>query len=104
MIKLIKIATVIGILALTLSVASAKTIYIPDDYAKIQWAVDNATAGDTIIVRDGIYTENIKVNNSVTIKSLSDNPSDTIIQANDRSHHVFEVHADNVTISGFTLR
>ena len=104
MIKLIKIATVIGILALTLSVASAKTIYIPDDYAKIQWAVDNATAGDTIIVRDGIYTENIKVNNSVTIKSLSDNPSDTIIQANDRSHHVFEVHADNVTISGFTIK
>ena len=104
MIKLIKIATVIGILALTLSVASAKTIYIPDDYAKIQWAVDNATDGDMIIVRDGIYTENIKVNNSVTIKSLSDNPSDTIIQANDRSHHVFEVHADNVTISGFTIK
>lgn len=104
MIKLIKIATVIGILALTLSVASAKTICVPDDYAKIQWAVDNATAGDTIIVRDGIYTENIKVNNSVTIKSLSDNPSDTIIQANDRSHPVFEVHADNVTISGFTIK
>jgi len=35
------------------SVASAKTIYVPDDYARIQWAVDNATAGDTIIVRDG---------------------------------------------------
>ena len=28
------------------SVASAKTIYVPDDYAKIQWAVDNASAGD----------------------------------------------------------
>ena len=34
------------------SVASAKTIYVPDNYTKIQWAVDNATAGDTIIVRE----------------------------------------------------
>jgi len=29
--------------------ASAKRIYVPDNYAKIQWAVDNASAGDTII-------------------------------------------------------
>ena len=38
------------------SVASARTIYVPDNYAKIQWAVDNASAGDTITVRDGTYT------------------------------------------------
>jgi len=37
------------------SVSSARTIYVPDDYEEIQWAVDNASAGDTIIVRDGIY-------------------------------------------------
>ena len=29
------------------SVSEAKTIYVPDDYARIQWAVDNASAGDT---------------------------------------------------------
>ena len=44
------------------SVASARTIYVPDDYAKIQWAVDNASDGDTIIVRDGVYVENIDIN------------------------------------------
>ena len=38
------------------SVSSARTIYVPDDYEKIQWAVDNASDGDMIIVRDGIYT------------------------------------------------
>jgi len=27
------------------SVSAAKTIYVPDDYAKIQWAVDNASDG-----------------------------------------------------------
>jgi len=51
------------------ALASAKTIYVPDNYAKIQWAVDNATAGDTIIVRDGTYYENVIVNKQLTIKS-----------------------------------
>jgi len=36
-------------------------ISVPDDYMKIQWAVNNATEGDTIIARDGIYTENVDV-------------------------------------------
>jgi len=39
-------------LACVVCVASAKTIYVPDDYARIQWAVDSASIGDTIIVRD----------------------------------------------------
>ena len=43
------------------SVALASATTIPDNYAKIQWAIDNASAGDTIIVRDGTYYENLKV-------------------------------------------
>ena len=42
----------------SVALASAKTIYVPNNYANIQWAVDNATAGDTIILRDGTYYEN----------------------------------------------
>ena len=42
-------------------VSVALAIYMPDNYAKIQWAIDNASAGDTIIVRDGTYYENLKV-------------------------------------------
>ena len=49
--------------------ASAGNICVPDNYTKIQWAVDNATAGDTIIVRDGKYTENVDVNRRLTIQS-----------------------------------
>ena len=55
--------TVFAFLVLTAfaSVSEAMTIYVPDDYEKIQWAVDNASVGDTIVVRDGVYVENIKV-------------------------------------------
>jgi len=85
------------------SLASAKTIYVPDDYAKIQWAVDNATAWDTIIVRDGTYIENILVNKSLTI--MSENGSaNCIVQANNSNDHVFNITADNVTIKGFTVK
>ena len=90
-------------LACVVCVASAKTIYVPDDYAKIQWAVDNASAGDTIIVRPGTYIESVYVNKSLKIRSYSQNPSDTIVKAPAWFLHVFLVNADNVYISGFTV-
>jgi len=36
-----------------IGIASMATIYVPDDYAKIQWTVDNASAVDTINVMGG---------------------------------------------------
>ena len=90
-------------LACVVCVASAKTIYVPDDYAKIQWAVDAASAGDTIIVRPGTYNENVDVDKPVEIRSYSQNPSDTIVKASNSGDHVFDVTADNVYISGFTV-
>ena len=36
-----------------LSFSGSDVIYVPDDYSSIQSAVENATAGDEIIVRDG---------------------------------------------------
>ena len=40
---------------------------------------------------------------SLTIKSTSGNPTDTIVQAKSPDDHVFEVTADYVNISGFTI-
>ncbi|RJS84156.1 DUF3160 domain-containing protein, partial [Methanophagales archaeon] len=85
--------------------SSSATIYVPDDCPTIQEAVDAASPGNTIIVKDGTYTENIKVNKSLTIRS--ENGSDfTIIRSatSDMWGHVFEIdEADHVTISGFTV-
>ena len=86
-----------------LPVAAATTIYVPDHYSTIQAAVNAASPGDTIIVRDGIYTENVNVYKSVNIHSQNGAAS-TIVQAADPNDYVFEVMADYVNISGFTVK
>jgi len=82
------------------SVSAAKTIYVPDDYEKIQWAVDNASAGDTIIVRDGIYYESIIVSKHLAIKS-ENGPENCIV--NGSGSDVFALMADGIRIEGFTI-
>jgi len=87
--------------------ANAKTIYVGpgEEYTSIQDAIDNATDGDVIIVRDGIYYENIKVTKErLTIKS--ENGSDNcIIDGGDRNRSsVIVLKANGTTIEGFTIR
>jgi len=82
------------------SVSAAKTIYVPDDYARIQWAVDSASIGDTIIVRDRTYYENVVVNKKLTIKS--ENGSAYCI-VDGGSSTVFTLEADGIRIEGFSI-
>lgn len=37
--------------------AASKTITVPNDYSTISEAIGNATNGDTIIVKNGVYVE-----------------------------------------------
>jgi parallel beta-helix repeat protein len=77
---------------------------VPDDYETIQDAVDNADSGDTIIVRDGICFENVKVDKEhLTIRS-ENGPDSTIVLAPIINDPVFEVSEDYVNISGFTVK
>ena len=83
--------------------ADSTTIYVPDDYAKIQWAVDNANSGDTIIIRDGVYVENVYVSKAfLTIRSENGSENCTV-KASDPAYHSFEITADHVNISGLTV-
>ena len=69
----------------------------------IQHAIDNASAGNTICVKDGTYNENVDVTKShLTIRS--ENGSDvTTVTAADITDHVFNVTKDYVNISGFNV-
>ena len=83
--------------------ASPAIIYVPDDYSTIQAAVNAASPGDTVIVRDGTYIENVDVNKDhLTIRS-EHGAEVTIVQAANSRDYVFEVSADYVNIDGFMV-
>ncbi len=81
-----------------------KTLYVggsgPNNYTKIQDAIDNANDGDTVFVYCGIYHENIFVNKSIDIVGEYRYRT-IIIAAHDRD--IINVTACNVNISRFTI-
>ncbi len=73
-------------------------------FATIQRAVNIASPGDTIIVGDGTYVENVTVNKE-NLMILSENgATKTVMQTPGPYKSVFEVTVNNVTISGFTVK
>jgi parallel beta-helix repeat protein len=72
------------------------------DYTKIQEAIDFANLGDTIIVTDGTYIENINVDKRLTIKS-ENGSENCIIHAADPRNSIFMLTANYINLSGFTV-
>ncbi|PXF57566.1 MAG: hypothetical protein C4B59_14970 [Candidatus Methanogaster sp.] len=70
--------------------------------APIQAAVDNATAGEMICVAAGSYTENVNVDKPRLTLEGEGGDVVTVTAANS-GDHVFEVTADYVNISMFTV-
>lgn len=70
----------ISLLALAaLPVAAATTIHVPADKPTIQGAIDAAVDGDTVLVSDGAYLENIDFKGKgITVKSVNGAKTTTI--------------------------
>lgn len=81
----------------------SRVIYVPDDYPSIQSAIDNATDGDIIIVRDGIYRENLFIDKSITIRSENGNKNCTI-RPQDSDTPTITVYNVSCNIVGFKIR
>jgi len=71
---------IISLLSLS-TVAFTSTINIPADYATIQGGIDASVDGDTIIVNNGTYYENVYVDKQLTFLSVEGADS-TIIDGN----------------------
>ena len=67
--------------------ASAGTIVVSKDpggdFSSIQEAVDNASAGDSIVVQSGIYRESLVVDKTLEIRSETRNSGDVAVSARD---------------------
>ena len=67
----------------------------------IQSAVNAADDGDSIYVFNGSYTENVNVNEPLTLEG--EGVDMVTVTAADSGDHVFELTTDYVNISGFTV-
>jgi len=80
---------------------SANTIVVPDDYEKIQEAIDNARKGDTIFIKSGIYYENLII--EISIKLIGEDKNSTIIDGS-QNGSVIKILKDFVFINDLTIQ
>lgn len=84
-----------------------KTWYVDDDggadFTTIQAAVDAASSGETIVVKDGTYTENVLVDKPLVIRT-ENGPENVTVTAAAPEKPVFDVDADSATVEGFAVR
>ncbi len=76
--------------------------YVPDDYDKIQWAVDNVSQGATIMVKSGTYHERVEVDKQLFLKGVDSGSGNPVVDAGG-SGDVFSLTADGSRIEGFRV-
>ena len=84
-------------------IASPSTLTVGQgaQFTTIQSAINNASSGDTVLVLDGIYYENLVINKSVSL--VGESIESTIIDGN-RTDNVISITTSNVYLTGFTIR
>ena len=108
-----RIVLVLALIAALSGVANASQLYANEtgwwheggaftpDSTPIQSAVNGAESGDSIYVHGGSYTENVNVDRTLTLEGVG---ADAVtVAAESAGYSVFEVTAERVNISGFTL-
>jgi nitrous oxidase accessory protein NosD len=80
--------------------AEGATITVPDDFATIQEAIDNAMDYDTLFIKDGLYIESVVVDRPLTL--IGESQAGTVIESND-PYGVLIV-ANRVSLSSVTVQ
>lgn len=86
------------------------TIFVPDDYSTIQAAIDAASQGGTIVVRDGLYTgtgnKNLQFFGKAATLRSENGPKCTIIDCenNGRGFAFQSGEGRSTTVIGFTIQ
>jgi len=77
-----------------------RTIIVPNDFSTIQAAVDNASDGDEILVKNGTYRGNLIIDKAISLRG--ENNNSTVIQGSGNA--TILVRHDDVDITGFNIQ
>jgi parallel beta-helix repeat protein len=83
---------------------ASRTIVVPQDYSTIGEAVSHASVGDVIVVKPGVYYENLQIDKSITL--MGDDRENTLIIGEGGSDEpaILTLAAANIKVSGFTIQ
>ena len=81
---------------------STYDIIIPDNYSTIQEGLNNAKPGYKILVKSGIYKENLSIKTKDIILQ-GQNTYNTILDGCNSGEDGILIDAENVTVQGFTI-
>ena len=93
----------------TINTPPSGALIVPDEYPTIQDAIDNASAGDTVFVKEGTYyvggEYGIYIDKPLSL--VGEDSQKTIIQSNAYvsvgESSAIEIVTDHVTVTGFTI-
>lgn len=97
----ILLITAASVMVLEPAKAEGRTLTVPTDYPTIKEAIQNATDGDTILVKQGTYNESIVIDRAITLRGEDTN--NTIINGNNNGTVILITH-DSVTVTGLTIK
>ena len=83
----------------------SRILRVPGSYATIQAAVNAARPGDLVLIRPGVYHENVTVGDGherIVIRGLDRNR--VVLDGRDRLGDGIAVHADGVAVENLTVR
>jgi nitrous oxidase accessory protein NosD len=109
---------VVAVVGLQPAKATPKTIVVPDDYATISLAIENALEGDTVFVKKGVYqgSQNQTLHINKTISLTGEDAKNTVINLHPPlvPMNIFtyeymgyldaiRISANGIKLSGFTI-
>ena len=97
---------IIVVLFVSLNAVSAQAteILVPDHYASLTQAIENARSGDRIVVGRGVYRENILITLPLVLEAR-EGAEHTVLEPQDPALPVIKiVDTEEVGIKGFTIK